>query len=122
MGDTSPNRAWAEAQSRSETTHPPTLFAGSPVKRIGRDRFLRNVLVAAGNSGEASLATRCRALAEDPSPLVRGAAVWALSRLRDADAFERAAAGLMDGEGDDCVRAEWRGALALADKVKESIP
>ena len=99
-----------------------TLFAGSPVKRIGRDRFLRNVLVAAGNSGEASLATRCRALAEDPSPLVRGAAVWALSRLLDADAFERAAAGLMDGEGDDCVRAEWHGALALADKVKESIP
>ena len=57
------------------------LFSGSPVKRIGRDRFLRNVLIAAGNSGDAALAERCLVLADDPSPLVRGAAVWALSRL-----------------------------------------
>ena len=50
-------------------------FSGSPVKRIGRDRFLRNVLVAAGNSGQAALVAPCLALADDPSPLVRGAAV-----------------------------------------------
>ena len=57
------------------------LFSGSPVKRIGRDRFLRNVLVAAGNSADRALAIPCRALLEDASPLVRGSAAWALSRL-----------------------------------------
>jgi epoxyqueuosine reductase len=92
------------------------LFSGAPVKRIGRDRFLRNVLVAAGNSGDASLAARCRALATDPSPLVRGAAVWALSRLADTGALSRAAAELMDGEGDAGVLAEWRDALASGDR------
>ena len=55
------------------------LFTGSPVKRIGRDRFLRNVLIAAGNSGDASLVEPCQALLDDTSPLVRGAAVWALA-------------------------------------------
>ena len=60
------------------------LFSGSPVKRIGRDRFLRNVLIAAGNSAEAALVPACRTLLADASPLVRGAAVWALSRLLDA--------------------------------------
>ncbi|HHZ09834.1 MAG TPA: tRNA epoxyqueuosine(34) reductase QueG [Rhizobiales bacterium] len=90
------------------------LFSGSPVKRIGRDRFLRNVLVAAGNSGDASLATRCRKLAGDPSPLVRGAAVWALSRLLDAAAVQRAAAEFMGTEADAGVLAEWRDALAAA--------
>jgi len=54
------------------------LFTKSPVKRIGRDRFLRNVLIAIGNSGEQALAGEARRLLEDPSPLVRGAAVWAL--------------------------------------------
>src|SRR5690606_8244280 len=51
------------------------LFSGSPVKRIGRDRFIRNVLVAAGNSDEAALVPQVRSLLADPSPLVRGAAV-----------------------------------------------
>jgi epoxyqueuosine reductase len=57
------------------------LFSGSPVKRIGRDRFIRNVLIAAGNSGEAGLVPAVRALLADASPLVRGAAVWALAEL-----------------------------------------
>jgi epoxyqueuosine reductase len=90
------------------------LFAGSPAKRIGRDRFLRNVLVAAGNSADAGLARQCLRLAADSSPLVRGAAVWALSRLADAGAFSRAAAELMEDEGDAGVLAEWRDALAAA--------
>ncbi|MBS3649015.1 tRNA epoxyqueuosine(34) reductase QueG [Pseudaminobacter sp. 19-2017] len=63
------------------------LFSGSPVKRIGRDRFLRNVLIAAGNSGEAGLIAPCLHLLEDPSPLVRGASVWALSRLMPVGDF-----------------------------------
>src|SRR5690606_13395864 len=63
------------------------LFAGSPVKRIGRDRFIRNVLIAAGNSGEAALAAQVRLLLGDPSPLVRGAAVWALAELEGPQAL-----------------------------------
>ena len=57
------------------------LFAKSPVKRTGRDRFVRNVLIAIGNSGEPALAAVARERLDDASPLVRGAAVWALSRL-----------------------------------------
>jgi len=56
-------------------------FSGSPIKRIGRDRFVRNVLIAIGNSGEPRLIMPVIALLDDRSPLVRGAAVWALSRL-----------------------------------------
>ncbi len=58
-----------------------TFFSGSPVKRIGRNRFVRNVLIAAGNSGLASLVEPCKLLLDDASPVVRAMAVWALSRL-----------------------------------------
>ena len=88
------------------------LFSGSPIKRIGRDRFLRNVLIAAGNSGASSLVARVEALLGDASPLVRGAAVWALSRLLAADAFSRLAASRMASEDDGEVRAEWQAGLA----------
>ena len=83
-----------------------SLFSGSPVKRIGRDRFLRNVLIAAGNSGDRTFAARCRELLEDPSPLVRGAAVWALSRLLEPAELAKLAASAQ--ESDESVRAEWR--------------
>ncbi len=83
------------------------LFSGSPVKRIGRDRFIRNVLIAAGNSGNFSLIRRCRELAHDPSPLVRGAAVWALSRLMSPPAFAELAAELSSKEADADVLTEW---------------
>nr|WP_295464219.1 tRNA epoxyqueuosine(34) reductase QueG [Mesorhizobium sp.] len=89
-----------------------TLFTGSPVKRIGRDRFIRNLLIAAGNSGDASLIPRCRDLASDPSPLVRGAAVWALSRLMDDQSFAAFASGREAAESDASVREEWAAALA----------
>ena len=72
------------------------LFSGSPVKRIGRDRFIRNVLIAAGNSGEASLAPQVRLLLADASPLVRGAAVWALAELEGPQAVR----GLRDDDAD----------------------
>src|ERR1700710_520206 len=58
-----------------------TRFTKSPVKRIGRDRFIRNVLIAIGNSGESALAAEAERLLADESPLVRGAAAWALSQL-----------------------------------------
>ncbi len=57
------------------------LFAKSPVKRTGRDRFVRNVAIAIGNSADAALAADAERLLDDASPLVRGAAVWALGRL-----------------------------------------
>jgi len=88
------------------------FFSGSPVKRIGRDRFIRNVLVAAGNSGDATLAPIVRGLLDDAAPLVRGAAIWALSRLlRDRD-FGDLAATASKTETDAAVREEWQAALA----------
>ncbi len=86
------------------------LFRKSPVKRIGRDRFLRNVLYATGNSGDAALAPAVERLAAgDVSPLVRGAAVWALGRLLAPEAYARAAAHALAQETDRDVRAEWAG-------------
>jgi epoxyqueuosine reductase len=84
------------------------LFRKSPVKRIGRDRFLRNVLIAVGNSGDAALAESARALLSDPSPLVRGAAVWALSRLLPGKDFAALAGERAANEPDPDVQAEWR--------------
>jgi epoxyqueuosine reductase len=57
------------------------LFSGSPIKRIGRDRFVRNCLYAAGNSGNPALTAQVAALTTDPDPVVAEAAVWALGRL-----------------------------------------
>jgi epoxyqueuosine reductase len=82
------------------------LFSKSPVKRIGRDRFIRNVLIAIGNSNDPSLATEAERLLGDASPLVRGAAVWALSQLAGRDRFA-ALAGDAAAETDESVRAEW---------------
>jgi len=87
------------------------LFSGSPVKRIGRDRFIRNVLIAAGNSGDVSLGRRCEELAADPSPLVRGAAVWALSTLLPEKRFRTLARERQPAETDPGVVAEWNLAL-----------
>jgi epoxyqueuosine reductase len=81
-------------------------FAGSPVKRIGRDRFVRNVLIAVGNSGEAALRPLVEKLLDDPSPLVRAMAVWALRRLDPARYAELARARI-PCETDASVRAEW---------------
>jgi epoxyqueuosine reductase len=85
-----------------------TLFAKSPVKRIGRDRFIRNVLIAIGNSRDAALAAEAERLLSDESPLVRGAAVWALSQLMGRAEFEARAADAITGEKDAEVCAEWR--------------
>ena len=82
------------------------VFSGSPIKRIGRDRFVRNVLVAAGNSGDAGLVGPVRRLLSDPAAVVRGAAVWALGELDPVGwAVERATR--LAGEVDEQVRAEW---------------
>jgi epoxyqueuosine reductase len=87
-------------------------FAGSPIKRIGRDRFVRNVLIAVGNSADRGLAAIAEARLADASPVVRGAAVWALGRLLEPAAFAARRAERLPGEGDAEVIAEWQGAAA----------
>lgn len=106
--------------ARAETEDPPlaellvlddaafrTRFAGTPIKRTGRDRVVRNALVAAGNSGDAALTPLVVALLDDASPLVRAMAVWALARIAPralvaAHCLQRSAI-----ETDADVRAEW---------------
>jgi epoxyqueuosine reductase len=83
------------------------LFAGTPVKRTGRDGFVRNVLVAIGNSANPSLAAVAAARLDDESPLVRGAAVWALAKL-DPEQFAALKVARADAETDPDVGEEWR--------------
>jgi epoxyqueuosine reductase len=83
------------------------LFAGSPIKRTGRDRFVRNVLIALGNSGDASAVPVIERLLHDASSLVRGAAVWALSQLADRGVLDRSRAQHLPAEADPDVRGEW---------------
>lgn len=113
----------AKLQARADLTMPPIaallgledaafrgFFSGSAVKRIGIDRFMRNVLIAAGNSGDATLAGAVASKLASPSPLVRGTAIWALSRL-DAERLETLALEYRLLEPDECVEAEWAAAL-----------
>jgi len=94
------------------------LFAKSPVKRTGRARFVRNVLIAIGNSGDASLAGTVERLLDDPAPLVRGAAVWALGQL-DRTRLARCAECYRAREPDAQVIDEWRAALGEADEARQ---
>ena len=82
------------------------VFAGSPIKRIGRNRMMRNCLIAAGNSGADTLVEPVAALLGDESPVVRGAAVWALGRL-DRGRFGLELEARVAGETDEMVKAEW---------------
>ncbi len=113
----------ARFAARAETDNPPLAellalddaafrlrFAGTPVKRTGRDRFLRNVLIAAGNSRDRDLLPRIEALLADPSPLVRAMAVWAMRQLTDDGIGDSVRHRHLDREGDINVRAEWHAA------------
>jgi epoxyqueuosine reductase len=86
------------------------MFSKTAVKRAGRDRFVRNVLIAIGNSGDASLSDEAERLLDDASPLVRGAAVWALSRLLPRKSI--AALQQKHHDSDSTVQEEWAAALA----------
>jgi epoxyqueuosine reductase len=81
-------------------------FRGTPIKRTGRDRFLRNVLIAAGNSGDETLLPQIERHLDDPSPLVKAMAVWALSRLAPAR-FRALRASHAGAEADPDVTSEW---------------
>ncbi len=95
------------------------VFAGSPVKRIGRDRFVRNVMIAIGNSQDRALAAAAERGLTDDSPLVRGAAVWAFARLASPEAFTRKRATLQPHETDTQVQEEWRMASGSAAPIVE---
>jgi epoxyqueuosine reductase len=79
------------------------MFPKSNVKRTGRERFIRNVLIAIGNSGDVTLVPDASRLLDDPSPLIRGAAVWALSQLVPREEF----AALRREDVDAGVMEEW---------------
>ncbi|MCH9809246.1 MAG: tRNA epoxyqueuosine(34) reductase QueG [Alphaproteobacteria bacterium] len=110
----------AKLAARAETDNPPLAdllalddgqfrkrFAGTPVKRAGRARFLRNCLIAAGNSGDMGLAGSVEELLGDPSPLVRAMAVWAYGELLGDNEFSRARARYLPLESDADVIMEW---------------
>ena len=82
-------------------------FAGTPVKRTGRARFLRNVLIAIGNSDDPQTLAAAETALADESPLIRGAAVWALRKRLDAPAFQRLKETHAPLEQDADVRREW---------------
>ncbi|MFO1088863.1 MAG: tRNA epoxyqueuosine(34) reductase QueG [Hyphomicrobiales bacterium] len=83
-----------------------TLFAGSPIKRLGIDRFLRNVLIAIGNSGDEALLPAAERHLKHAAPVVRGAAVWAMRQFVSPTAFDALRHGAQ-GEPDPTVRREW---------------
>ncbi|MEM8795497.1 MAG: tRNA epoxyqueuosine(34) reductase QueG [Pseudomonadota bacterium] len=84
-----------------------TLFSGSPIKRIGRDKFVSNVLIAIGNSGEPDLLEACLARLDDDAEIVRAMAVWALSRLLSPEAFQSLKEERLPNEPSALVASEW---------------
>ena len=86
-------------------------FANTPVRRAGHVRFMRNVLIAAGNSADDSLVPAIQTHLSHQSPLVRGMAVWALGKLLAPAPFARLSNQHITHEADEQVRAEWRDAL-----------
>ena len=82
-------------------------FAGTPVKRTGRDRVIRNALIAAGNSGDADLIPLVEGLLDDASALVRAMAVWALQQLAAPEVCSAARARHATRERDSAVQSEW---------------
>lgn len=90
------------------------LFSGSPVKRIGRNRFIRNVLIAAGNSGNADIIENVVVHLADQDPVIRGTAVWALCQLECLEAIETRHRAHSVGEKDQSVQEEWAAGLSLA--------
>jgi epoxyqueuosine reductase len=97
------------------------LFSKSPIKRTGRDRFVRNVLIAIGNSGDPTLVAEAESRLADPSPLVRGAAIWALGRL-DPQRLATLAPTHRSNETDPVVEDEWAAAITVAGITPGVIP
>ena len=83
------------------------IFSGSPIKRLGRDRFLRNVAIAIGNSKNPSYVEKLKTLLPEKSPLVRGAAIWALTHLLSKESFNSLRSKHITHEQDSYVLGEW---------------
>jgi len=83
------------------------IFSGSPIKRVGRNRFTRNALIAAGNSGQPALLKHIRPLLDDPEPVVRATAVWAFRQLASPEAVDAERSARLPGEPDPDVAREW---------------
>jgi len=98
------------------------LFARTAIKRTGRDRFVRNVLIAIGNSGVPALAVHAERLVTDSAAVVRGAAVWAAARLMAREALAELAARYAPREMDVQVQAEWRAAIDESEGERASVP
>jgi epoxyqueuosine reductase len=109
----------AKLSARADLANPPlselvrlsdadfrALFSGSPIKRLGHQRFLRNVLIAIGNSADPGLAPLALEQLSSPSALVRGAAVWALARLTPQGDFDALARSRLADESEPSVLAE----------------
>ncbi len=124
----------AKLTARAELENPPlaglaglddagfrVMFAGGPIKRLGHSRFLRNVLIAIGNSGEENLIPSAIALLRWPSPLVRGAAVWALARLLPPRKFTALAQKYRALESDSEVLGEWAKENTVRRKMRSSV-
>ena len=84
-----------------------TKFSGSPIKRIGRNRFLRNVMIAVGNSDDLSLKKIAVDNTGDDNPMVRGASIWALAMLEENSRFAELRIKALESEKDETVRKEW---------------
>ena len=82
-------------------------FAGTPVRRAGYERFMRNVLIAAGNSADTALVPLVSDFVHHQAALVRGMAVWALSQLMDRQAWLLIKQQYLPGEIDETVSSEW---------------
>ncbi|EAU41377.1 iron-sulfur cluster-binding protein [Fulvimarina pelagi HTCC2506] len=92
------------------------FFSGSPIKRIGRDKFVSNCLIAAGNSGDSHFLPIVRRLLADPSSCVREMAVWAFGRLAEPAEVLSAAGEAQDRERDEQVREEWQAVIAMIEE------
>ncbi|MFC7048874.1 tRNA epoxyqueuosine(34) reductase QueG [Emcibacter nanhaiensis] len=84
------------------------IFSGSPIKRIGRDYFIRNVLIAIGNSGNSACLPQIERKLAEQNAVIRSAAVWALRRLAEEETFAALRQQYMDREEDGIVREEWQ--------------
>lgn len=90
------------------------LFTASPIKRIKRRRFIRNVLIAIGNSGNVEYLPQIKILLGDEEALIRGAAIWAAEQLMTIDEFANLHAELAAQELDEGVQLEWAESIKVA--------
>ena len=121
-------------KARDETANPPLQellamddaafrkrFAGTAIKRTGRDRMLRNVLIASGNAADTKLTPAIRRLLKDESPLVRAMAVWALSQIADPSFLKADYDDNIHRETDSNVILEWQRALEASQSTQSNL-